>query len=272
MAQAQSLQRLEEHARHARRPGAARDRTCRRSFEWAVWNAVARPDNAACRAVGHAGACWGVVAEKYRLILFGRYPYEEQWRPLIATALMIALLAASCYRPFWKRWLIALWIAVLAAFFVLMFGRRLRSHVRGDGPLGRVSADDHAVDDRAGDRVSAVDRGRARAALAHAGHPHAVRALRRADPRRAADLGPVHGVVHVSAVHAGGHDDRRAAARAGGDHAVFRRLSRRGRARRPAGAAARAGRGRRVARPRRTGRRRARSCCRSRCGSSCRRS
>jgi len=91
-------------------------------FEWAAWNAVARPDNAACRALGHTGACWGVVGEKYRLILFGRYPYEEQWRPLVATALMIALLAASCYRPFWKRWLIALWIVVLAVFFVLMFG------------------------------------------------------------------------------------------------------------------------------------------------------
>ena len=37
-------------------------------LDWAVWNAVARPDNAACRALDHAGACWGVVAEKYRLI------------------------------------------------------------------------------------------------------------------------------------------------------------------------------------------------------------
>ena len=55
------------------------------SGTWAVGNAVARPDNAACRAIGHAGACWGVVAEKYRLILFGRYPYEEHWRPLVAT-------------------------------------------------------------------------------------------------------------------------------------------------------------------------------------------
>jgi len=90
--------------------------------EWAVLNAVARADNAACRALGHAGACWGVVAEKYRLILFGRYPYEEQWRPLVATALMISLLAASCYRPFWKRWLIALWLVVLVVFFTLMFG------------------------------------------------------------------------------------------------------------------------------------------------------
>ncbi|HVN34290.1 MAG TPA: amino acid ABC transporter permease, partial [Casimicrobiaceae bacterium] len=36
--------------------------------------------------------------------------------------LMIVLLAASCYRPFWKQWLIALWVVVAAAFFVLMRG------------------------------------------------------------------------------------------------------------------------------------------------------
>ena len=63
-------------------------------LEWAVFNAVVRPDNAACRAIGHEGACWGVIAEKYRLILFGRYPYDEQWRPLAATTMMIALLVA----------------------------------------------------------------------------------------------------------------------------------------------------------------------------------
>ena len=91
-------------------------------FDWAVWNAVARPDNAACRALDHAGACWGVVAEKYRLILFGRYPYEQQWRPLVATTLMVVLIAASCYRAFWKPWLVGAWVVVLTVFFVLMHG------------------------------------------------------------------------------------------------------------------------------------------------------
>ena len=91
-------------------------------FEWAIWNAVASPDNAACRAAVGVGACWGVVAEKYRLILFGRYPYPEQWRPLIACLTMIALLAASCYRGFWRTWLIGAWVAMLVVFFILMFG------------------------------------------------------------------------------------------------------------------------------------------------------
>ena len=91
-------------------------------FEWAIWHAVARPDNAACRAAVGAGACWGVIAEKYRLILFGRYPFPEQWRPLIACSMMIVLIAASCYRRFWRRELFVGWIVVLAAFFVLMHG------------------------------------------------------------------------------------------------------------------------------------------------------
>jgi general L-amino acid transport system permease protein len=87
-----------------------------------VFNAVVAPDNAACRAAHEHGACWGVVAEKGRLILFGRYPYEEQWRPLAACAILIALLVASCLRPFWKAWLAPLWVLVLALCFVLMRG------------------------------------------------------------------------------------------------------------------------------------------------------
>ena len=94
-------------------------------IEWAVWHAVARPDNAACRAAVGVGACWGVVAEKYRLILFGRFPYAEQWRPLVACLMMIVLIVASCYRPFWRRALIAAWAIVLAAFFLLMHGGAL---------------------------------------------------------------------------------------------------------------------------------------------------
>ncbi len=92
-------------------------------LSWAVINAIFVPDNAACRAmVEHSGACWGVVAEKYRLILFGRYPFAEQWRPLVACMLLICLLVASCYRGFWKLWLLAAWGVVLPLFFWLMHG------------------------------------------------------------------------------------------------------------------------------------------------------
>jgi general L-amino acid transport system permease protein len=91
-------------------------------LNWALFNAVWFPSFDACRVEG-AGACWGVVAEKYRLIIFGRYPFEEQWRPLIATLLLTGLLVASCMRVFWKAWLPLLWLAVLAVFFALMYGK-----------------------------------------------------------------------------------------------------------------------------------------------------
>jgi len=90
-------------------------------LSWGVFGAVWLPSLDACRAEG-AGACWGVVAEKYRLIIFGRYPFDEQWRPLAATVLMVGLLAASCTRPFWKPWLPLIWAVVLALFFWLMYG------------------------------------------------------------------------------------------------------------------------------------------------------
>ena len=93
-------------------------------LQWALFKAVWLPQVDACRATG-AGACWGVVAEKYRFIIFGRYPFDEQWRPLLATALMVGLLVASCIRIFWKPWLTLLWLAVLGAFFLLMHGQLL---------------------------------------------------------------------------------------------------------------------------------------------------
>ena len=90
-------------------------------LNWALFSARWAPVAEACRAEG-AGACWGVITEKYRLILFGRYPFEEQWRPLVATLLMLGLVIASCIRYFWKRSLVILWVVVLAAFFALMYG------------------------------------------------------------------------------------------------------------------------------------------------------
>ena len=93
-------------------------------LQWALFNAVWRPNFDACRVDG-VGACWGVVAEKYRLIILGRYPFDEQWRPLVATLLMLSLLVASCVRFCWKPWLVLLWAGVLAVFFTLMYGNVL---------------------------------------------------------------------------------------------------------------------------------------------------
>ena len=92
---------------------------------WLATEAVFKPDANACQQARGVGACWGVVAEKYRLIVFGRYPYEAQWRPELATLLLVALLVVSCIRAFWRRSLLLLWILVIPTFFWLMAGGAL---------------------------------------------------------------------------------------------------------------------------------------------------
>ncbi len=98
-------------------------------FQWGVLNAVWSvpqgangPDPAACQAARGTGACWAMVGDKYRFILFGRYPYDEQWRPAIVVALFIGLYAVSAMRRFWNKGLIAVWLATLTAIGVLMWG------------------------------------------------------------------------------------------------------------------------------------------------------
>ncbi|CAD5375089.1 amino-acid transporter subunit; membrane component of ABC superfamily [Rubrivivax sp. A210] len=91
-------------------------------FSWAVLHAVTAANADQCQAARGVGACWGVITEKHRLIIFGRYPFDQQWRPEIATLALVALLVASCVRTFWKPWLLLLWAAVLGLFFTLMLG------------------------------------------------------------------------------------------------------------------------------------------------------
>ena len=88
--------------------------------DWAFLDAVWRPDSKACREA--AGACWGFVADKHRFILFGTYPFEEHWRPAVATLLLLCLWALSLCRKFWSLWLTPVWLAGLAAIGVLMWG------------------------------------------------------------------------------------------------------------------------------------------------------
>jgi general L-amino acid transport system permease protein len=89
--------------------------------QWAFTDAVwgAQPSTA---CVVGGPACWAVIYEKYRLIIFGLYPYNEQWRPTLAMMLFVALLLASCNRDFWKPWLAVAWAGGTAVVGVLMWG------------------------------------------------------------------------------------------------------------------------------------------------------
>jgi general L-amino acid transport system permease protein len=116
--------------------------TLPRLIGWSVLDAVwhAR-DPEACRAA--SGACWAVVGEKYRVMLFGTYPYEEQWRGMVAVALMLALFGVSAWLRPGMRKLALLWTAGMAVVLVLMSGgvpglSRVETHEWGGLPLTMI--------------------------------------------------------------------------------------------------------------------------------------
>jgi len=92
-------------------------------LSWGLFNAtfgVADGTAGACR--DGAGACWALLGEKNRLMLFGVYPYEQHWRPLLATCIVIAMLATSAPRRFWRRELGYAWLAAVLVVAWLMWG------------------------------------------------------------------------------------------------------------------------------------------------------
>ncbi len=97
-------------------------------IDWAVFKAVFVAGHAgseACRLTAHSehsGACWAMIGEKYRVILFGRYPYTEQWRPLLSMLALVALLVVSARTTRHAPRLLLAWGLTLVGVFTLMSG------------------------------------------------------------------------------------------------------------------------------------------------------
>ena len=89
---------------------------------WAFVDAVWAGTNEDCRAAFGEGACWSVIGVKLRFILFGTYPFEEQWRPMLAVALFAAMAVLSTWRALWSRALMFGWVVLLVALGLLMRG------------------------------------------------------------------------------------------------------------------------------------------------------
>jgi general L-amino acid transport system permease protein len=89
--------------------------------DWALISAVWRaPAAGACREAN--GACWAFIGEKHRFMLFGTYPFEQHWRPALATLLLISLWGFSSLKRSWNWWLPAIWAGGLCLIAVLMWG------------------------------------------------------------------------------------------------------------------------------------------------------
>lgn len=98
-----------------------------RLLDWGLFNAVFNINEAECARARGNGACWGMIQEKFRLIILGRYPFEEQWRAWSACLLMLAVFAWSATHLAWqpkRRFqLLSTWIFMGVAFFTLLSGK-----------------------------------------------------------------------------------------------------------------------------------------------------
>jgi general L-amino acid transport system permease protein len=95
-------------------------RTVPAFIKWALVNAVWWSDGQACNQAG--GACWAVVTRNFRFILFGFYPYDQQWRPVFSIGLLAAFVFYSSFRRNWHKHLLIVWAAGLAFIGLIMHG------------------------------------------------------------------------------------------------------------------------------------------------------
>ena len=176
--------------------------------------------------------------------IFGFYPFEEQWRPLLALTLFLASCLISMMPRFWSRALLYAWLLLfLPVLYVLMAGG-----VFGLSPVPTSSWGGLPLSFMLSfiGLVCALPLGIGLCACARlqpAGNPRSCGWLYRDRPRRSPDQHPVHGNGDAALVHAGGRDHRQAFAGAGRHHHLRCRLYRRNCSRRPAGCSGRPVRG-----------------------------
>ncbi len=89
-------------------------------FRWAFIDSLWVSTGAECQQAN--GACWSIIPANIRFIIFGFYPYDQQWRPFAAMALLIGFLFYSRNRNHWKKSLAYAWILDLFLMGLLMKG------------------------------------------------------------------------------------------------------------------------------------------------------
>ena len=89
-------------------------------IRWAFIDSVWNTTGAVCRDTD--GACWSIIASNFRFILFGFFPYDQHWRPLIAILILCGLLFYSRDRNHWNKHLGYAWVIGLVVMGFLMRG------------------------------------------------------------------------------------------------------------------------------------------------------
>ena len=89
-------------------------------FRWAFLDSLWSTTGHACREA--TGACWSIITTNLRFIIFGFFPYDQQWRPLLAMFILFGLLFYSRDRNHWSKYLGYGWILGLFVMGLLMKG------------------------------------------------------------------------------------------------------------------------------------------------------
>lgn len=103
-------------------------------LQWLFFDAVwSGADRSACTTIaqggvqpdGWKGACWAFIGDRFQQFMFGRYPLDERWRPILVAILFVALLAPLLIPKVPRKGLNALLFFVVfpvVAFFLLHGG------------------------------------------------------------------------------------------------------------------------------------------------------
>lgn len=91
-----------------------------KAFIWGVWDATTVVDSQVCSQ--SPGACWGAVAYNHRIILLGRYPIGEGWRPVLGMVLLLGAVGLAAMPRFFGTRGLWMVVAALAMFVALLAG------------------------------------------------------------------------------------------------------------------------------------------------------
>lgn len=90
-------------------------------LRWGVLEATWRANSAS--ECNPQGACWAVLAARWRIVMFGLYPVEEQWHAALACAVVIGAFVLLQWSAMWTlRRVLGVLGCTALAFLALMYG------------------------------------------------------------------------------------------------------------------------------------------------------
>jgi general L-amino acid transport system permease protein len=89
-------------------------------FNWLIVNSVWNGTPSVCRQSD--GACLAFIREKFLYILFGFYPREILYRPILGLLLILACVIYSSFKSNWSKKLLYIWCAAILTWLFLMRG------------------------------------------------------------------------------------------------------------------------------------------------------